>query len=316
MSTPQNPLVQQPPDSTQGMMQSAQQSLSNPLASSVPQMGGQIDPSVHPIIAKIIQALSGGAQSYGWASMPPEQRLQAQQLEAQKAETMARLAQTGAYQQGELGYRRDLADVAKQNADTRAEDVQRKREQGDTANQIKQQQADLAAEKSDWQKDMAAGRLSAAKQRIDNQAAQFEKTFKLRAQQVGIEQAKLELAQTGMGIKQGFLDLAGAALNQKGTAEGLQAIQSIQNLAFEHPILSQAFGLDDVTKRVSEARGAGMPGVSSGGAPVTGGPTAALPSPPATNKVQAKQKQKAAPKSDVTHVWTPNGIQPVQGSTP
>lgn len=319
MSTPQNPLVQQPPDPTQGMMQQAQQSLSNPMASSVPQMGGQIDSSVHPIIAKIIQALSGGAQSYGWASMPPEQRLQAQQLEAQKAETMARMAQTGAYQQGELGYRKDMADVAAQRAKSYDEDVQSKKESRDTANDIRQQQVELATEKNEWQKELATGRLSAAKQRIDNQAAQFEKTYKLRVQQVGIEQAKLELAQTGMGIKQGFLDLAGAALNQKGTAEGLQAIQSIQNLAFEHPILSQAFGLDDVTKRVSEARGAGMPGVSSGGAPVTGGPTAALPSPPATNKVQAKQNQKKPkPSGDgATHVYVPGqGIQPVQGSNP
>lgn len=319
MSTPQNPLMAADP--TQGMMQQAQQSISNPMASAVPQQGGgPIDITQHPVIGAIIKALSGAAQSYGWTSMPPEQRLQAQQLESQKAETMARMAQTGAYQQGELAYRGQLADVAKQNADTRTEDLKRKQEQGDTSNAIKQQMADLAAEKSDWQKDMAAGRLTQAKQRISNQAAQFEQTFKLRAQQVGIEQAKLELAQTGMGIKQGFLDLAGAALNQKGTAEGLNTITKLQGLAFEHPILAQAFGLDDVTKMVGEARGAGMPGVSPGGAPAVGGPTAPLPSPPATNKVQAKQNQKKpAQAGGVTHVWTPNGIRPVQptgGTTP
>jgi hypothetical protein len=120
-----------------------------------------------------------------------------------------------------------------------------------------------------------------------------------------------------MGIKQGFLDLAGAALNQKGTAEGLQAIQAIQNLAFEHPIQSQLFGLEDVTKRVNESRGAGMPGVSPGGAPATGGPTAPLPSPPAPNKIDVKRNARKPAGSGVTHIFVPGqGIQPVQGSKP
>ena len=312
MSTPSNPLL----DQSQTMMGQATQSLNNPAASAVPQPSGLIDILKHPVVGAIIKALSGATQSYGWTSMPPEQRMQAQQMEQQKAETMARMAQTGAYQSGEIANRENMTKIAGQNADTRAEDVKRKQEQGDTANQIKQQKADLDAEKSDWQKDMSAGRLTAAKQRISNQAAQFEKTFKLRAQQVGIEQAKLDLAQIGMGIKQGFLDLTGAALNQKGTAESLDTITKLQGIAFEHPILSQAFGLDDVTKRVSEARGSGMPGTTPGGTPTTGGPTAPLPSPPATNKVQAKRNQKTAPAGGATHVYVPGqGIQPI-GSTP
>jgi hypothetical protein len=298
-------------------MQQAQTSMQNPMAQAVPQSGGVIDPSIHPIIAKIIEALSGGAKAYGWTAMPPAERLERTQMEQQKAETMARLAQTGAYQQGELGYRRDMADVASQNAKTRQEEEQRKREQGETALTIKQQMADLATEKNEWQKELASGRLDAAKTRISNQAAQFEKTLGIRIKQVGIEQAKLELAQTGMGIKQGFLDLAGAALNQKGTAEGLQAIQAIQNLAFEHPIQSQLFGLEDVTKRVNESRGAGMPGVSPGGAPATGGPTAPLPSPPAPNKIDVKRNARKPAGSGVTHIFVPGqGIQPVQGSKP
>jgi hypothetical protein len=56
--------------------------------------------------------------------------------------------------------------------------------------------------------------------------------------------------------------------------------------------------LDDVTKAVGQARGAGMPGTTPGG-PAPGGPTAPLPAPPApnipTNKVQAKRNQKTPP---------------------
>lgn len=287
-----------PPDPTQALMQQAQTSMQNPMAQAVPQGGGVIDPSVHPIIAKIIEALSGGAKAYGWTAMPPAERLERTQMEQQKAETMARLAQTGAYQQGELETRRQQADTAADRAKTYAESEQSKAESRDTQNQIKQQMADLATEKNAWMKELASGRLDAAKTRISNQAAQFEKTFQLRAKQVGIEQAKLELAQQGMGIKQGFLDLANTALSQKGTAQGLDTITKLQGLAFEHPVLSQVFGLDDVTKAVSESRGAGMPGVSLGGAPTTGAPTAPLPAPPAPNKIQAKRNQKAPPANE------------------
>jgi hypothetical protein len=309
-------------DPNQAMMGQATQAMNNPIAQPAPSPGGQIDPGIHPVIAKIIQALAGGAQAYGWTGQSPQERVERTQMQQQKAETLARMAQTGAYQQGELGIRQQMADTAGQRAGTQAEDVKSKSEARDTANQIKQQMADLASEKNEWQKDMSAGRLTQAKQRISNQAAQFEQTFQLRAKQVGIEQAKLELAQQGMGIKQGFLDLAGVAVQQKGTAEGLQTIQAIQNLAFEHPILSQAFGLDDVTKRVSSAQGAGIPGTSPGAPPAAGGPTAPLTAPPAPNvpmgKVSAKRNQKAppAPSGGVTHVWTPNGIQPVGGSQP
>ena len=296
MSTPVNSL-----------MNASQQSLSNPMASSVPQGGGVIDPAQHPVVAAIIKALSSGAGAYGWTSMPPQQRLEAQQMEQQKAETMARLAQTGAYQQGELEYRQNLADVAKQNAATRAEDEKRKQEQGDTANQIRQQNADTAAARADWQKDMAQGRLDQAKQKISNQAMQFEKTFQLRVKQVGIEQAKLELAQEGMGIKQGFLDLAKTALSQKGTAEGLNTITKLQGLAYEHPILSQVFGLDDVTKAVSESQGAGIPGVGTQAAPTVGAPTTAPVQTPAPNKISAKQKQKAPTQSAPTFHYDNQG---------
>jgi len=282
-------------DPVAGMMAASQQSLQNPMASTVPQGGGGIDSSVHPVIGAIIKALANAAGSYGWTSMPPQQRLEAQNLEQQKAETMARLAQTGAYQQGELAYRGQQADTAEARAKSYGENVQNQKEARDTANQIKQQMADLAQEKSNWQKDMAQGRLDQAKTRISNQAAQFERTFKLRAQQVGIEQAKLELTEQGMGIKQGFLDLAKTALSQKGTSEGLNTITKLQGLAYEHPILSQVFGLDDVTKAVSEAQGAGIPGVGTQAAPTTAAPVTAPVQTPIPNKITAKQRQKAPP---------------------
>jgi hypothetical protein len=288
------PPAQPPPDPTQDMMSQAQQSMDNPMAQAVPSMGGLQGLAQHPVVQQLIQGIAKAAQGYGWTGSSPQERLERTQMEQQKAETMARMAQTGAYQSGELANRQAMTTIAGQNADTKAKNEASQEQQRKTMADIAQQKQDLATEANEWKKDLAAGRLSQAKQRLDNQASQFEQTIKIRAQQVGIEQAKLELAQTGMGIKQGFLDLANTALSQKGTAEGLQAIQQIQNLSFEHPILGQLFGLDDVAKRVSDAASAGVPGTApTGKAPSVGGPTAPLPQPPATNKVQAKQNQKA-----------------------
>lgn len=284
------------PSPTGPLMNMAQQTLQNPAASAVPSPQGGVDAGVHPVVAGLIKLLANAAQSYGWTSMPPQQRMEAQNMESQKAETMARLAQTGAYQQGELETRRALADTADERAKTYAKNVESEAESRKVQNAIKQQALTLATDKNEWQKEMASGRLDQAKTRISNQAKQFEQSFKLRAQQVGIEQAKLELAEQGMGIKQGFLELAKTALNQKGTTEGVNTITKLQSLAFEHPILSQVFGLDDVSSIVGESRGSGMPGVSPGGAPPTTGTVAPLPAAPLpNNKVNAKRNQKTPP---------------------
>jgi hypothetical protein len=282
------------PNPTAPLMQMAQQTLSNPVASAVPAPQGGIDAGVHPIVAGLVKLLANAASSYGWTSMPPQQRLEAQGQEQQKAETMARLAQTGAYQQGELEYRKNMADVAGQRAGAYEEDVQSKKESRDTQNAIKQQALDLAKEKNNWQKDMAQGRLDQAKTRISNQAQQFEKSFQIRVKQVGLEQAKVEMMEQGLGIKQGFLDLAKSALSQKGTTEGVNTITKLQGLAMEHPILSSIFGLDDVTSMVGESRGAGIPGVGAGGQPPTVGATPAT-APPANPKAAAKNRQKNPP---------------------
>lgn len=316
MSTPANPMqAQTPPDPTQGLMQQAQQSMNNPMGQAVPQDGGMGALMNHPVIQKILQGLGQIASSYGWTGQTPQERLERTQMDQQKAETMARLAQTGAYQQGEIENRQNLATIAQQNADTRQKGEASQEEQRKTMADIAQQKADLLSEANDWKKDLAQGKVAQAKQRIDNQASQFEQTFQLRAKQVGIEQAKLELAAQGMEIKKGFLDLAGSALSQKGTQDGLQTLQQLTNIEYEHPILSQILGVDDIKSRVNQAQGAGIPGTTPGAAPAVGGPTSVVPAPPAQNKLQAKQNQKSTPKTNpgVTHVWTPNGIQPVGG---
>src|ERR1700687_3847980 len=73
----------------QDTMNMAMSAMNNPLAQAVPQSPGIIDPTQHPVVAALIKLLSGAAQAYGWTGQPPEQRLQRQQMEQQKAEAMA-----------------------------------------------------------------------------------------------------------------------------------------------------------------------------------------------------------------------------------
>lgn len=293
MSTPPNPML----DQNTALMQQSQQTMNNPMTSGVPQPGGIPGIENHPVIQAIGQALAKAMQNIGFAGAAPEQRLAGQQMENQKAETMARLAQTGAYQMGSLDVARQKADTGQQRADTAQQDVESKETTRAGQLELGSKKLDLATEANAWKKDIAEGRLEQARQRISNQASQFEKTLQIRIQQVGINQAKLELEKEGLGIKQGFLDLAGTALSQKGTSEGLNTITKLQGLAYEHPLLSHVFGLDDVNSAVGKAQGAGIPGT----APIGTAPQSAAPiqtPAPATNKIDAKRNQKKGKPGD------------------
>lgn len=94
MNTPGNPLIgQTPPDPTQGLMQQAQQTMANPMTSGVPQASPIAGIANHPIIQMIGQALARAMQNIGHAGAAPEVRLQGQEMENQKAQAMARIAQ-------------------------------------------------------------------------------------------------------------------------------------------------------------------------------------------------------------------------------
>ena len=81
MTTQPNPLIQQ-----------AATMFQNPNAAAVPPASpGVIDPTQHPVIKAIIQALSTAAQGYSQTAMDPRERMQRQEMDAQKAEALARL---------------------------------------------------------------------------------------------------------------------------------------------------------------------------------------------------------------------------------
>lgn len=324
MATPPMPVQQAapptapPPDATQGLMGQAQQALNNPVGQPAPNLSGGAGPLIaHPMVQKIIQALASASQAYGWTGSSPQERLERTQLQGQKAETLARLAQTGQYQQGELAYRQRIADVGQQNADTRSKGEADTKAYRDAQTAINNSKLQLATDANEWKKATAEGRLDVAQTKLDQSASALEETIKQHARVYGIDQAKLELGEQANQIKQGMLGVMQTALSQKGTKEGMDALQKLKDVQLEHPILSQFFGLGDVSDMVSKATSAGIPGTSPtspGAAPQPQAGPSSQPTPPA-NKVQAMRNKKTpAGQGGVTHVWTPNGIQPVGGT--
>jgi len=290
----------QPQGDMATLLRQAMSSLQSPNFSPTPSGGGVIDPSVHPTLAKIISTIAQGAQSFGWPAMTDQERTERTQLSQQKAETMARLAQAGVGMEQTALWRGEQAETARQRAATAEENVQRQKERDKAMGEIAQSRVDVQREMVEVRKAIGEGRLDVAHQQLTQRASQFEQLFKLRAQQVGIEQAKLELMEQGNMIKQGFLAVAQGALSQRGTVEGAGLAQKLQTLQLEHPILSQIIGLDDVSGLVNESRGAGIPSVPGGGVPTTGA-TAPVPAAPRPQKTTPQKKAVQKPSATEFH---------------
>lgn len=260
-----------------------------------PTGGGGIDPSVHPAIAKVIQTLANSAGAFGWTAMPPQEREARTQMEQQKAETMARLAQAGVAQEQTALWRGEQAETARQRAEAYQRNVESQAEARKTQAQIAQDRLDVQRDMVAVRKAATEGRLQVAHQQLEQRASQFEQTFQLRAKQVGIEQAKLELMEQGNLIKQGFLDVARGALSQRGTVEADQVNAKLQEFQREHWIASSVFGFPDITELTSQSRSAGIPGVP---VPATGtAPGAAAVSTPAQAASKPNAPAKTSPKA-------------------
>lgn len=276
------------------LMQLAQQSMQGPMNQPVPQMGGQIDPMQHPIVAGIIRALASAAQTAGWTGMMPQERMERQQMQQQKAETLANLASTQAYREGMLGYRGGELGVQQGGLGVKQEEAGIKQGQLGLAQQkegfeenLKNAQLSLAQDANQWKKDLASGNLALAQQRIFNQADQFEQRLQqvkdLQSRGLDIRAYQAAIAQQMIPIREGMLQLGQTTLAQRGTVAGIQAETKLQQFSLEHPILTSMFGLGDLTQMAGQAQQAPMPGVGPSPAPVTGQPPpgAAPANPPA-----------------------------------
>lgn len=274
------------PSPMAGLLTQAMQHLQS-APSAVPSPSPVVNSTVHPVVAKLIDTLANAAGAYGWTAMPPQEREQRMQLDQQKAETMARLAQAGVAQEQTSLWRGEQAETARQRAATAEENVQRQKERDQTLAQIQSDRVQVQRDMVAVRKNATEGRLLVAHQQLEQRASQFEQTLELRAKQVGIQQARIELGEQGNAIKQGFLDVARGALSQRGTVEADQVNQKLQEFTREHWLASEIFGFPDISTLTQQSQGAGIPGVAppaTGAAPVAAtapGPTSS-PSPTGT----------------------------------
>jgi hypothetical protein len=289
-----NPIVQ-------SMMGQAQGAMSNPMGQAVPQGGGGlIDVLKHPLVGAIIKALAQGAQSYGWTAMQPSERLERTQLNQQKAETLSRLAETGAYQGANLDIREQQTGIRQQQANTQQAGEQSLAEHRATMDQISQSKQTLLEDANKWKQATAQGRLDVAHAALDQRAKQFEELLQVRIKQVGVQQARLELGEEANQIRSGMLDVAKSAVAQRGTVAGAGLQEKINSWDKEHWVLSSLFGgLGDISGLAGGAGQAGIPGVSPTQSPIVAQPST---TPAPQGKAAAKAKQNA-PSSGGTHYY-------------
>lgn len=160
------------PNATAPLMNMTQNTLQNPVASAVPQPQGGIDAGVHPVVAGLIKLLANAAQSYGWTSMPPQQRMQAQEMEQQKAEAMARLGM----QQQQLGYEGQRVGFEGQRTEA---DV--------AASKAAAKRSNVEAEEAPKRTAIESRNVDVNKQRADNEHEYQKANLKREAEKVAAE---------------------------------------------------------------------------------------------------------------------------------
>jgi hypothetical protein len=295
-----NPIVQ-------SMMGQAQGAMSNPMGQAVPQGGGLIDVLKHPLVGAIVKALAQAAQSYGWTAMQPSERLERTQLNQQKAETLARLGETGAYQGASLDIREQGIGVQKQRADTAEEKNKILQDHYNAMEELSQEKNDITREKNDVDQAFKEGRLDQIdrmiQQKADHFTARMEQNKDLALKSLGIRS-------TANDIRKYYVDtlnqLRTTALQQNNQEIALRAEQGLGKLETTS-YLQTAFGGTGPTTMQQAVTNLKLPNIPNAAAPVQ--PVLQQPSatsnvgaPTPQNKAAAKSKQKA-PNGGLKGTW-------------
>lgn len=294
------------------MMQQAMGMMSNPNAQAVPQaQPGIIDPAKHHIIAAIINALASGASGFSQTSMDPRERMQRQEMDAQKAEAMARLGgeqqrigieqqranteqqgvtQTGEYQRGELGESSKRTAILGREADTG-------KQRADQSYEVEKKRLQIEADKASAE--YGAGGLrsrevGATESRATSEASRAATDAKMAT--IADARERLEAQYKQAEAQRAGLSTDRATLEDERKAR-IAAVQEIYGKSPWYETRSSSLGKvqakvqeinDDINARIAQAEKAAGTGAG-----------AAQPS-----------------ASGVTHVWNGTGIQPVNPQKP
>lgn len=199
----QNPMAGNASD----MMQQSQASMNNPMAQAVPHIESLMQ---HPLVQGFLKVLSAGAQAYGWSAMQPEERLQRQQMEQQKAEALAKQAA----QQQQLGYEGQRVGLEGQRVGI---EQQRATQEGayqtgmlsgaEKSRAIEQQRAGYEGQRVGIDQQRADQEHQVALQRLDNEAKTLEESIRAHKAEEKIGGARLSIEQKANDIASRRLDI-------------------------------------------------------------------------------------------------------------
>jgi hypothetical protein len=301
MTTPPNPL-----------MAMAQQSMQNPAAQATPQPSGMVNPSQHPLIGALLKGLAQMAQSYGWTAMPPQERLERTQLEQQKAEAMARLGQS----QQQIGLEGQRVGIEGQRAATEAQSVKQtgQYQQGELAEsskrtKIEEKRSQIDQQRADQEYQMKLKDHDLRTQQLEEETRSHKATESYESRRIGVEQRANELAGDRIDMEKKHFEDTVALQGKQYTRqlaedERKQLHTALDDYYKEHPWIANITGTGpgsiqqkhkDIDTYIDQKIGVG------------------------TNATPAGLSQSGQGSSTVTHIWTPNGIQPVaptQGQRP
>lgn len=268
----------------QSLMGQAQQTMSNPMGQAVPQGGGPLDALKHPIVAALIKGLAQAAQGFGWTAMQPNERVERTQLQQQKAESLARLAETGAYQGGMLGVRQQQADTSQQRADTYQQQAETQKQRADAYERATAAKIDYEKSSLDIRKQLGEGKIQEAYAALSEKADDF--TRKLE-QDKDIAQQNIGIKQAHQSTYQGYVDMLGqlrsTALQQGNTKIAEQAQQKLAEIQSKSWV-QDLFGMAGPSTAAGAAQAVGSPQAL----PVVYQPSTTQNVGTPTNKAQAK----------------------------
>jgi hypothetical protein len=265
------------PDSTGNMLQTAMTRMQNPSSNTIPQAPQQIPPGAdHPMLRHVLQALGAFGQGFGYGAGTPAQQANNQEIEAKKAETMANLASTQAWHEGQLGLGQQKVGVAEQRALTAEQAVQNAQRRIDAYKELGEKRNNILQAKSEWEHEIAQGNLDNAISKVAQQYNEFQQGLAQKKDLFTTDMDYKNLAlESGNYFKSAAQDIMRTALAQGGTAKAAEVMQKAAGTGLEHYMQEIIGNVPSGQNIMQQAQGSGMPGVASpAGAPGTPSPQA------------------------------------------
>lgn len=309
------------PDSTSTMLQQAMARMANPASNTIPQPPQMAPPGAsHPLLRNIMSALGTGLQNFGYGAGTGAQQANNQEIEAKKAETMANLASTQAWHEGQLGLGQQKVGVAEQRAQTAEQAVQNAQRRIDAYKELGQKRNDILQAKSEWEKDIATGNLDNATNKVAQQYQEFQQGLQQKKDLFTTDMDYKNLAlESGNYFKQAAQDIMKTALAQGGTAKAAEVMQKAAGTGLEHYMQDFLGSVPSGQNIMQQAQGSGMPGVAPpAGAPGTPSPqpTGATPPMPGAGAPPMPPSQVSPNRSVVTPENKANAKKPKPSAAP